>query len=193
MNAPRFNQKALRELFYAWHGGQDSALYAAASSGLVDDVSRLQYEIRQDAAWLMGEPSNAKFPNENPTRTQAKEATRLRFIADALPGMLSKPFTHSHDGRVYRALSWAAEGPMFVPVAVRREKATGHAGLFFYEGPDLTCYFRIGQHSQASIDYMQNATTRADASDPDCAALLREWEGLGPVGVYARIVKRLTN
>lgn len=33
--------KTARELMYSWHGGQDSALYAAASSGLVQDWEEL--------------------------------------------------------------------------------------------------------------------------------------------------------
>lgn len=33
--------KTARELMYSWHGGQSSALYAAASSGLVQDWGEL--------------------------------------------------------------------------------------------------------------------------------------------------------
>ena len=38
--------KTARQLFYAWHGGQWSAFYKAASSGLVDDINQLENEIK---------------------------------------------------------------------------------------------------------------------------------------------------
>jgi hypothetical protein len=37
--------KTARKLFYDWHNGQFSSLYKAASSGLVDDINQLEYEI----------------------------------------------------------------------------------------------------------------------------------------------------
>ena len=37
--------EAMRNVAYSWHGGQDSALYAFASSGLCEDVGELVDEI----------------------------------------------------------------------------------------------------------------------------------------------------
>ena len=37
--------KTARKLFYDWHGGQWSAFYKAASSGLVEDINQLENEI----------------------------------------------------------------------------------------------------------------------------------------------------
>lgn len=39
--------KTARALMYDWHDGSCSALYAAASSGLVADWDALEYEARQ--------------------------------------------------------------------------------------------------------------------------------------------------
>lgn len=44
------NTKA-RTLAYEWHGGQDSPLYAFASSGLVKDVEALLQEIQHNLHW----------------------------------------------------------------------------------------------------------------------------------------------
>ena len=40
------HNKTARRLFYDWHNGQFSAFYKAASSGLVDDINQLEYEIK---------------------------------------------------------------------------------------------------------------------------------------------------
>ena len=50
--------KTARKLMYDWHSGQFSALYKAASSGLVEDINNLEYEINhidypKDKAKLM--------------------------------------------------------------------------------------------------------------------------------------------
>ena len=39
------HSRKARELAYDWHGGQWSALYAAASSGLIEDLQALIREI----------------------------------------------------------------------------------------------------------------------------------------------------
>lgn len=96
---PRFNYAKMRNTFYAWHGGQYSPLYAAASSGLVDDIDALQCELRKNAQWCTDNP-----------RTQVDCASDSRYlcrVANALPLILSDPFVHSFDGRTYRALPWA--------------------------------------------------------------------------------------
>ena len=51
--------KTARKLFYDWHNGQFSSLYKAASSGLVDDINQLEYEINRidcpkDKAKILG-------------------------------------------------------------------------------------------------------------------------------------------
>lgn len=38
--------KTARKLMYDWHNGQFSALYKAASSGLIEDINNLEYEIK---------------------------------------------------------------------------------------------------------------------------------------------------
>lgn len=40
-------QKTARAMLYDWHGGQWSATYAAASSGLVKNFEALLLEVRQ--------------------------------------------------------------------------------------------------------------------------------------------------
>ena len=67
-------------------------------------------------------------------------------------------------------------------VTVRRDRETGRPVLFFYNantrGYWLECYDRIGQHSEATRDYMK-ACKRCAPSDDDAAALVREWDTLG--------------
>lgn len=41
------HNKTARRLMYNWHTGQFSALYKAASSGLVEDINNLEYEINR--------------------------------------------------------------------------------------------------------------------------------------------------
>lgn len=101
MGKPRFNYRAMREFFYAWHGGQDSPLYAAASSGLVGDVDALVRELRGNAEWCE--------KNKGVQVETAKDARYSRRIADALPLILSAPFVHSYDRREYRAFPWAGD------------------------------------------------------------------------------------
>ncbi|MCQ4311728.1 hypothetical protein NAV33_07440 [Pseudomonas stutzeri] len=95
----------LRALMYEWHGGQDSVLYAAASSGLVSDVEALAHELRNCA-------DNATNPDTTPfedaSGTEAtEEAATLRKFADDLPTMVGAAFLHPV-GRVrYWPLPWA--------------------------------------------------------------------------------------
>lgn len=99
------NNDHMRQEFYAWHGGMSSALYAAASSGLVADIGALQAELIQcardlDNRHLMPNHSAAKYKRDK------REAVYLRAVANSLPSVLSRPFTYI-DGREYRALPWA--------------------------------------------------------------------------------------
>lgn len=48
--------KTAREMMYSWHGGQSSALYAAASSGLVVSMVALSDEILK-----IGEPDRGRL------------------------------------------------------------------------------------------------------------------------------------
>ena len=41
------HNKTARNTLYAWHGGQCSAFYAVASSGLVESFDALRYETNQ--------------------------------------------------------------------------------------------------------------------------------------------------
>ena len=87
-----------------------------------------------------------------------------------------------------------SDAPETIDVAVRRERSGMRDPiLFFYEGRELTCYAHIGQHSAASVWYMRDRTRATDPQEADAAALLREWENLGPPDqrVTARVVKRL--
>lgn len=46
------NEKA-RELMYEWHGGQFSTMYAAASSGLVENLQALISECQEEPRLLV--------------------------------------------------------------------------------------------------------------------------------------------
>ena len=111
---PRFNFTKMRQQFYAWHGGQDSPLYAAASSGLVADTLALQNELRACAESMWSDPAN--FTGCRSQRVMKArpygEWKYLRAVADALPDMLSAPGVAS-DGRVYRCLPWAKKDGKF--------------------------------------------------------------------------------
>lgn len=102
MTQTRFTRAKMREMFYQWHSGISSALYAAASSGLVADVTALQTELR-DCAKLCETPRTA-FHGE-PVKNAA-EARYLRALADALPGMLTTEVIVR--GVAYRVLPWVS-------------------------------------------------------------------------------------
>ena len=112
---PRFNYAHMRKMFYSWHGGMWSPLYAAASSGLVDDTDALASELRQCAELIYVDSSNFKhwnYVNGKPTQSSLKasayrEWVYLRRVADSLELILSAPFVHSFDKRTYRALPWS--------------------------------------------------------------------------------------
>jgi hypothetical protein len=98
----RFTRAKIREMFYQWHGGISSALYAAASSGLVADVASLQGELR-DCAKLCEIPRTA--PHDEPAKNAA-EARYLRALADALPAMLTTSVVVR--GIDYKVLPWVS-------------------------------------------------------------------------------------
>lgn len=111
----KFQYAKMRRTFYEWHGGQWSPLYAAASSGLVDDIDALQRELRDCAESLWADSDNFKasaYVDGKPTQKHMRasvyaEWQYLRDVADSLPRILSAEFTHQFDGKVYRALPWA--------------------------------------------------------------------------------------
>lgn len=79
-----------------------------------------------------------------------------------------------------------------IRVAVRRTRTKDRTPiLFFYTASELTCYAHHGQHSAASLAYMHGCTRRADPTELDCAALLREWDSLGPDRIPFVVAKRL--
>lgn len=87
--------------------------------------------------------------------------------------------------------------PAKINVSTRRDKATGEPVLFFYNtsprGYWLECYAHVGQHSEASKEYLRFDTTPAPTTAPDVAALVAEWENLGPPAdrIPAHCVARL--
>lgn len=111
---PRFNYAHMRKVFYSWHGGQWSPLYAAASSGLVDDVDALASELRQCAELIYADASNIRhwnYVDGKPTLSALKASAHrewvyLRSVADSLDLILSSSFVHPFDNRTYRALPW---------------------------------------------------------------------------------------
>ena len=116
----RFNYSKMRRTFYEWHSGQSSPLYAAASSGLVNDVAALQRELRQCAELLWQDSDNFKYWHVGIRQATASNATEstmkakpyaewqyLKRVTDALPTILSGPFVHPFDNREYRALPWS--------------------------------------------------------------------------------------
>lgn len=117
MTKPRFNYAHMRQVFYSWHGGQWSPLYAAASSGLVDDADALASELRKCAESIYDDPANFKHYNHvdgkatvSSLRAGAyRQWEYLRHVANVLPLILSTPFVHSFDNRTYRALPWAKD------------------------------------------------------------------------------------
>ena len=84
-----------------------------------------------------------------------------------------------------------------INVSTRRNTATGGAVLFFYNssprGYWLECYAHVGQHSEASKEYLRCNTKPAPVTDPDVSALVAEWESLGPPAdrIPAHCVARL--
>lgn len=72
-----------RRLMYDWHGGQSSAMYAAASSGLVESFVALSQECTG-----MG-----------------SDGTKL--LAWLTHWQLKAPHIKAWDGRMYYALPWA--------------------------------------------------------------------------------------
>lgn len=65
-----------RELAYLWHGGQDSPLYAFASSGLVADPIALAREIRD---CMIGGVYLSKHDSRNLERLDKFVAERVRL------------------------------------------------------------------------------------------------------------------
>lgn len=197
VNRTGLSLRKMREQFYAWHGGMYSALYAAASSGLVADLESLQAELNRNADWLIGVKGAGNSPIAKVTYASMQEAAYLRKVAKKLPMLLSLRFTAS-DGKLYRALPWSTEKPTFVDMVIRRDRKTGEVGLFFWNGikgkpasGELECYFHNGQHGRGDWAYMVDQCRPAYLSEPDAAALVREWEEMGPTGVYARPLSRL--
>lgn len=86
--------------------------------------------------------------------------------------------------------------PETVRVTVRLEK-DGTPVLFFVNESErgwwIDCYAHVGQHSEASREYMLSCKLqRPDALSTEAAALVREWDSLGPASLpRARVVSRL--
>lgn len=78
-----------------------------------------------------------------------------------------------------------------VEVSIRRRRADRVPELFFWHAGELTCYAHVGQHSAADLGYYRSHTRPAEPSDPDCAALLAEWQAQPPADLPVRVVRRL--
>lgn len=108
----RFNPKKLRATLYAWHGGQNSVLYAAASSGLVESVVELQEELIKCSRSLQNDKANYRdYKLKNGTVYQSsmkakpyEELNYLQEVARHLPIILGPEIIVS--GRTYRTFSW---------------------------------------------------------------------------------------
>ena len=57
----KFNYAKIRRTFYDWHNGQSSPLYAAASSGIVENVDILQLELKLCAETLWTDTKENAF------------------------------------------------------------------------------------------------------------------------------------
>lgn len=81
-----------------------------------------------------------------------------------------------------------------VNVSVRRVRKCGTPHLFFYNDDGkrywLECYAKVGQHSDASKEFMRLDCVPASWDDPDVKALVAEWNGQ-PGGGKAHLVTRL--
>jgi len=90
------HNKTARRLLYAWHGGQWSPEYAAASSGLVDNFSDLRYSLNKSAL----DTDSVYYKQQIATlinwlNVQEKKA----------------PIGKASDGKTYAFLPWATEEP----------------------------------------------------------------------------------
>lgn len=110
----KFTYSKMRRTFYAWHSGQNSPLYAAASSGLVADIPALQREILHCAESLWNDSANRKhsaYVDGKPTQSHMKAAPYaewqyLKALADALPRMLKTEVLVC--GKAYAVLPWVS-------------------------------------------------------------------------------------
>ena len=115
----KFQSAKMRRVFYSWHGGQTSPLYAAASSGLVADIGALQRELRACAESLWEDKSNFVFYHVGIRQATASRATEssmrasvyaewkyLRDLADYLPHRFKTEVIVQ--GRAYTVLPWVS-------------------------------------------------------------------------------------
>lgn len=75
-----------------------------------------------------------------------------------------------------------------INITIRECKEDKTPIIFFYEGSDLACYQKTGQHSAASVEYMHTCTTPLKTMTKEAEALIKEWAK----GEYVRIMQRLT-
>ncbi len=84
-----------RQLLYAWHGGQWSPTYAAASSGLVADWSDLIEEVAKC------------YAHPTITRRERLDLAKLQIWLAAWRSRSTLWINHPADGRTYSALPWS--------------------------------------------------------------------------------------
>lgn len=87
----RFNYTKMRRTFYEWHGGQSSPLYAAASSGIVENIGMLQSELELCAASIWDDKKENAFTHNRSLYIRAHKYAEwqyLRAVSDALPNII---------------------------------------------------------------------------------------------------------
>lgn len=85
--------KTARQLMYGWHGGQSSALYRAASSGLVQDWD----ELLRDCDCMKNDPENPKDYEKliewiNKKRSMQKFSVIVRGVSYAVLPWVSRSY-----------------------------------------------------------------------------------------------------
>ena len=84
-----------RQLLYAWHGGQWSPTYAAASSGLVADWPDLIEEVAKC------------YAHPTVTARERRDLVKLQIWLAHQRGASTLWIDHPADGRTYSALPWS--------------------------------------------------------------------------------------
>ena len=97
-------EKEVRQALYEWHSGQGSAVYAAASSGIVADESRLDLELAeaQVIAYAAGNPL---------------EVANLKRIRKWLEVHYDGPHYTLGSEQVFLTLPWCASGTLVAALA----------------------------------------------------------------------------
>ena len=98
------NQNEVRQTLYEWHSGQNSAVYAAASSGIVVDEDLLDRELAeaQVIAYEAGNPEETKH---------------LKRIRNWLSINYDGPHYTLGSEKVFLTLPWCSSGTLVAALA----------------------------------------------------------------------------